>query len=163
MGCCARCRRGSPGGWMWPGVSWRDGIWAGRGGSPGVAQTVFPARAGPPGDLRLVAYLVPAASVSDGAVAGEGLSGAVREFAAKRLAGYMGPAAVGVLDELPLTPSGKTDRSALPAPDYAAAGSGGRGPETVAEELLCAVFAEVLGVERVGPEDDFFALGGHSL
>jgi acyl carrier protein len=130
---------------------------------PGVARAAVIARQDAAGDMRLIGYVVPAAAAGDGD-GGAVLAAAVREHAAGRLPGYMVPSAVVVLAGLPLTASGKLDKAALPAPDYAAAGSaGGRGPATVAEEIICGVFAEVLGAERVGPEDDFFALGGHSL
>ena len=86
---------------------------------------------------------------------------AVRQRLSARLPDYMVPTHIVVLDEFPLTSSGKIDRKALPAPVFAATPF--RAPQTQTEKIVAGVFAEVLGVERVGLDDDFFALGGDSL
>jgi len=125
---------------------------------PGVREAVVVVREDAPGGKRLVAYVV--AREETPPTAGE-----MRDYLKRSLPEYMLPSTFVVLDELPLTPTGKLDRSVLPAPeqarpdlaqDYVAA-------RTALEEVLCRFFSEVLQLERVGVRDSFFELGGHSL
>ncbi|MFJ8313426.1 MULTISPECIES: amino acid adenylation domain-containing protein [unclassified Streptomyces] len=90
------------------------------------------------------------------------LVSSVRAFLRERLPEYLVPAATVVLEALPLTPHGKVDRRRLPEPDIRSA-EDGRQPRDPLEELLCGLFADILGVSRVTIDDSFFALGGHSL
>ncbi len=121
---------------------------------PTVRHAVVIARADDAGRQRLVAYIVPSGSGVDGP--------ALRARVAAALPDFMVPAAVVVLEALPLTGNGKLDRAALPAPDLGVSMSARTG-RTDLERVLCAVFAVVLGVDRVGIDDDFLALGGDSI
>ncbi|HEU5161118.1 MAG TPA: condensation domain-containing protein, partial [Streptosporangiaceae bacterium] len=123
---------------------------------PAVAESVVLVRQDEPGRKQLVAYLVVASTAPP--------SGELREFLAGTLPEYMVPSVFVALDELPLSPNGKVDRKALPAPEpTAAAGPGYVAPEGLVQNALAGIWAEVLGVERVGARDNFFELGGDSI
>ena len=120
-------------------------------GLDGVEQAVVIAREDRPGDKRLVGY-----------VTGTADPAAARAALAERLPQYMVPAAVVVLEGLPLAVNGKLDTRALPAPEYQDADPY-RAPTSTVEEILAGIYAQVLGVERVGVDTSFFNLGGDSL
>ncbi|MFD6275949.1 amino acid adenylation domain-containing protein [Streptomyces sp. NPDC060209] len=123
---------------------------------PSVRAACVLVREDLPGDRTLTAYVVPA----PGRTPDPDLLAA---HVGRQLPAYMVPAAIEPLDALPLTPNGKLDRSALPAPASTQPRAGSRPPRSAHEEILAGLFADVLGVARVGMDDDFFALGGHSL
>jgi amino acid adenylation domain-containing protein len=121
---------------------------------PDVAQVAVIAREDTPGEKQLVAYVVAAAARAvDPAL--------LRAHLTQSLPSFMVPSVIIRIPELPVTPNGKLDRNALPAPDLTSAP--GRPARTQLEQALCSFYVEVLGRERVGVDDDFFALGGHSL
>jgi amino acid adenylation domain-containing protein len=123
---------------------------------PAVREAVVIARDDIRGLKRLIAYLVPGAELS-----ADGL----KTFLSEYLPDYMIPAAFVMLDELPLTISGKVDRRALPEPDQedAEQGAGFVAPATAVEEMLAGIWSELLGKRQVGRHQSFFELGGHSL
>lgn len=120
----------------------------------GVGQSAVVAREDAAGDRRLVGYVVPAEGSEVNAAE-------LRAALGTTLPEYMVPSVVVVLDALPLTPNGKLDRKRLPTPEWKSREY--QAPEGETERIIAAVFAEVLGVERVGREDNFFEFGGHSL
>ncbi|WP_329184015.1 non-ribosomal peptide synthetase [Streptomyces sp. NBC_01428] len=129
-------------------------------GHPAVQSPAVVVREDQPGVKRLVAYVVPADSGRSEHPA-DCDDAELRAHCAARLPEHMVPQAFVPLERLPLSLSGKLDRKGLPAPAFTAAG--GREPEGPVEDLLCGLFAEVLGVPGVGPDDGFFELGGDSI
>ena len=120
-------------------------------GLDGVEQAVVVAREDRPGDKRLVGYITGTADPVE-----------LRSALGERLPDYMVPSAVVVLDTLPLTPNGKLDKRALPEPEYQDVDRY-RAPGNAVEEILAGIYAEVLGLERVGVDESFFDLGGDSI
>jgi acyl carrier protein len=125
---------------------------------PAIREAVVLVREDEPGNKRLVAYLV---SVQEAAPT----IGELHSFLRQKLPGYMAPAAYVWLESLPMTPNGKIDRRALPAPDKTRPELGTEylTPRNKIEQALAEVWQKVLGIERVGVHDNFFDLGGHSL
>ena len=121
---------------------------------PAVSQAAVIARDGGPGGKQLAAYVVSARHAATDTTA-------LRLFLAERLPEYMVPTAFVFLDGLPLSSNGKLDRRALPVPEHQLVDY--RAPRSPEESTLCRIFAEVLAVQGVGIDDNFFALGGDSI
>jgi amino acid adenylation domain-containing protein len=121
----------------------------------GIASAVVVAREDTPGDVRLVGYIVPTGDLPT--------SARLREQLRRTLPEHMVPAAFVTLEVLPLMPSGKVDRTALPQPRWYQPSKAGRAARSPIEKQLAAIWTRILHVDRVGVEDDFFDVGGHSL
>ncbi len=132
---------------------------------PDVNEVVVSAREDQPGNKRLVAYAVPRGSTGNGDRDGAPLltHAAMRDYLQQRLPDYMIPAALVLIDKIPLTANGKVDRRQLPAPEMTGAAEEYVAPRTPTEENLATIQAGVLNLRRVGIHDNFFELGGHSL
>ena len=123
---------------------------------PAVRETVVIVREDVPGDKRLVAYLIAKPGQHPE-------TDALREFLRSRLPEYMMPSAFVVMSAFPQTPNKKVDRKALPAPEAAVSRAAFTNPESETETLIAGIWQEVLKLEKVGVEDKFADLGGHSL
>ena len=123
-----------------------------------VREAVVMVREDVPGDKRLVAYLVPHEKQAPSV-------GMLRQYLKEKLPEYMVPNAFVMLEKMPLTPNGKVDRQALPAPEHTRPelGEAYVAARTPTEQSLAEIWADVLGLERVGIDDNFFELGGYSL
>jgi amino acid adenylation domain-containing protein/FkbH-like protein len=122
----------------------------------GVAEAIVVVKEDSAGEKRLVAYLVAQGGVTLH-------TGEVRRNLQRSLPEYMVPSAFVVLEAMPLTANGKLDKRALPLPEQVKSGDSYMSPRTATEELLAGIWAEVLGIERIGLRDNFFDRGGHSL
>ncbi|MCA2718480.1 non-ribosomal peptide synthetase [Microcystis sp. M169S2] len=123
---------------------------------PDVQNTAVIVREDTPGDKRLVAYVV---LTSNSQIT----TSELRQFLANQLPAYLVPNTFVILDDLPLTPSGKCDRRSLPIPETQALSNDYIAPKSPTEEILAQIWGQVLKIERVSREDNFFELGGHSL
>src|SRR5690606_21683860 len=130
---------------------------------PGVREVAVVVREDHPGDRRVVAYCVPSEGLDEAASAALPLE--LRRHLVAELPAYMVPSALVCLDALPLSPNGKLDRKALPAPDHARPelANAYEPPQGKVEQALSAAFARLLDVDQVGRDDNFFELGGNSL
>ena len=131
-------------------MSWRQ--------APGVREAVVLAREEAPGEKRLVAYMVPDRQLFRS-------TGELRTYLVEKLPAYMVPSALVVLERFPLTANGKVDRGGLPAPDPSRPDFSGAfvAPRNSVEEVLAQIWADLLELECVGVNDNFFNIGGHSL
>ncbi|WP_420881133.1 amino acid adenylation domain-containing protein, partial [Rhodococcus sp. (in: high G+C Gram-positive bacteria)] len=126
------------------------------GDHPDIRFAVTLGRPGPTGETALVTYVLPVAGAQPE-------PGALREYVAEHLPAQMVPSSIMILDEIPLTPIGKLDRAALPAPEFLPAATTFRAPTNPTEQTIVDTFTAVLGLERIGVDDSFFDLGGNSL